>query len=51
MAAGAAAERNNPLAVVSGRAQMLLARASDADTRQALETLVAVADGLLRALR
>jgi signal transduction histidine kinase len=43
LAAGAAHELNNPLAVISGRAQMLLARSTDADTRQVLETLIAQA--------
>ncbi len=40
MAAGAAHEINNPLAVISGRAQLLLSRASDPDQVQALETIV-----------
>ena len=40
MAAGAAHEINNPLAVISGRAQLLLGRAADAEQAQALETIV-----------
>ncbi len=40
MAAGAAHEINNPLAVISGRAQLLLSRAADPDQLQALETIV-----------
>jgi signal transduction histidine kinase/ActR/RegA family two-component response regulator len=40
MAAGAAHEINNPLAVISGRAQLLLSRAADPDQVQALETIV-----------
>ncbi|MBI1319799.1 MAG: HDOD domain-containing protein [Candidatus Hydrogenedens sp.] len=40
MAAGAAHEINNPLAIISGRAQMLLGRASDGDQGASLETIV-----------
>lgn len=40
MAAGAAHEINNPLAVISGRAELLLSRAADASQAQALETIV-----------
>jgi signal transduction histidine kinase/CheY-like chemotaxis protein/HD-like signal output (HDOD) protein len=40
MAAGAAHEINNPLAVISGRAELLLSRTSDATQAQALETIV-----------
>jgi len=36
MAAGASHELNNPLAVISGRIQMLLAKATDEDTADAL---------------
>ena len=39
MAAGAAHELNNPLAVISGRAQLLAADAGDPRRRQALETI------------
>lgn len=40
MAAGAAHELNNPLAVISGRAQMLRAAAPDPASREALDTIV-----------
>jgi len=40
MAAGAAHEINNPLAVISGRAQLLLSRVADTGHAQALETIV-----------
>ncbi|MCG8404441.1 MAG: HDOD domain-containing protein [Phycisphaerales bacterium] len=40
MAAGAAHELNNPLAVISGRAQMLLESVRDADVRETLETIL-----------
>jgi len=40
MAAGAAHELNNPLAVISGRAQMQLAHSSDEELRRCLETIV-----------
>lgn len=40
MAGGAAHELNNPLAVISGRAQMELAQASDPDRRRALEIII-----------
>ena len=40
MAAGAAHEMNNPLAVVSGRAQMELARCEDDDLKHTLETII-----------
>lgn len=40
MAAGAAHEINNPLAVISGRAQILLARAEDPETIKALDIIV-----------
>lgn len=39
MAAGAAHELNNPLAVISGRAQMLAATAEDPAQQQALQTI------------
>ena len=40
IAAGAAHEMNNPLAVISGRAQMLKGRAADEADRKALEAIV-----------
>jgi len=40
MATGAAHEINNPLAIISGRAQQLAADEADADRRKALETIV-----------
>ncbi len=40
MAAGAAHELNNPLAVVSGRAQMELTRSEDPERRRALEIII-----------
>ncbi|MFH1420155.1 MAG: HDOD domain-containing protein [Planctomycetota bacterium] len=40
MAAGAAHELNNPLAVISGRAQMLMARSPDTETSELLGTIV-----------
>jgi len=39
LAAGAAHELNNPLAVISGRAQMLLANTADGDDARALRTI------------
>jgi putative nucleotidyltransferase with HDIG domain len=39
MAMGAAHELNNPLAVISGRAQMLRQRVNDEETRRLLETI------------
>lgn len=53
MAAGAAHEINNPLAVISGKAQLLLANAERAEDRKALETIVEHslrASGILRDL-
>ena len=44
MAAGAAHEINNPLAVISGRAQQLLAAEKNASPRQMLESIVEQAD-------
>lgn len=41
MAAGAAHELNNPLAVISGRAQMELAAAPEGDRRKAMEVIIA----------
>lgn len=41
MAAGAAHEMNNPLAVISGRAQMELANTDDPDRRRAMEVIIA----------
>lgn len=40
LAAGAAHELNNPIAVVSGRAQMLISQESDANKKQALEQIM-----------
>lgn len=40
MAAGAAHELNNPLSVISGRAQMLLAHCQDPEQRRALSIIV-----------
>ncbi|MFQ5429347.1 MAG: HDOD domain-containing protein [Phycisphaerae bacterium] len=40
MAAGAAHELNNPLAVIAGRAQALRAQAQDADVREALDAVL-----------
>ncbi len=40
MAAGAAHELNNPLAVISGRAQMEHARVTDPDQKQAFQTII-----------
>ena len=40
MAAGGAHELNNPLAVISGRAQMRLAQCDDPETRRTLEIIV-----------
>ncbi len=40
MAAGAAHEMNNPLAVISGRAQQLRAQATDDSTRQTLQNII-----------
>jgi len=53
MAAGAAHEINNPLAVISGKAQLLLANAERAEDKKALETIVEHsmrASGILRDL-
>jgi len=53
MAAGAAHEINNPLAVISGKAQMLLANTERPEDRKALETIVEHsqrASGILRDL-
>jgi len=47
-AAGAGHELNNPLAVIQGRAQLLLARATDDPTRSSLKAIV---DQTLRAHR
>ncbi len=43
MAAGAGHELNSPLAVISGRAQMLLEQQRDSESRRALETIHAKA--------
>jgi signal transduction histidine kinase len=43
MAAGAGHEINNPLAVISGRAQLLLAEETDPRRRKSLETIMAQA--------
>ncbi|MBX3179302.1 MAG: HDOD domain-containing protein [Candidatus Hydrogenedentes bacterium] len=53
IAAGAAHEINNPLAVISGKAQLLLANAERAEDRRALELIVEHsqrASGILRDL-
>jgi signal transduction histidine kinase/ActR/RegA family two-component response regulator len=53
MAAGAAHEINNPLAVISGKAQMLLANAANPEDTKALEIIVEHsqrASGILRDL-
>lgn len=47
-AAGAGHELNNPLAVIQGRAQLLLAKATDLQTKQSLKAIV---DQTLRAHR
>lgn len=47
-AAGAGHELNNPLAVIQGRAQLLLAKATDDSTKQSLKAIV---DQTLRAHR
>jgi len=44
MAAGAAHELNNPLAVISGRAQLLASTSSDEDIRQVASTIAEQAD-------
>jgi signal transduction histidine kinase len=50
-AAGAAHEINNPLAVISGQAQHLLSRETDADRRQALQTIIGQTQRVHRVLR
>ena len=48
MAAGAGHEINNPLAVISGRAQLLIAEETDPRRRKSLETIVAQAQRIHR---
>jgi signal transduction histidine kinase/HD-like signal output (HDOD) protein len=48
MAAGAGHEFNNPLAVISGRAQLLIAEESDPRRRKSLETIVSQAQRIHR---
>jgi len=48
MAAGAGHEINNPLAVISGRAQLLMVEESDPRRRKSLETIIAQAQRIHR---
>jgi len=48
MAAGAGHEINNPLAVITGRAQLLIAEETDPQRRKSLETIVAQAQRIHR---
>lgn len=48
MAAGAGHEINNPLAVISGRAQLLIAEETDPRRRKSLETIVSQAQRIHR---
>ena len=50
-AAGAGHELNNPLAVIMGRAQLLLARAGDAESGRSLRAIIAQAQRAHRILR
>lgn len=50
-AAGAGHELNNPLAVIMGRAQLLLARTRDADAERSLQTIIAQSRRAHRILR
>ncbi len=50
-AAGAGHELNNPLAVIVGRAQLLLAREDDADATRSLRAIIAQAQRAHRILR
>jgi signal transduction histidine kinase len=50
-AAGAGHELNNPLAVVVGRAQLLLAKAEDPEARRSLRAIIAQAQRAHRMLR
>lgn len=50
-AAGAGHELNNPLAVIQGRAQLLLAKRPDADDARALRAIIAQAQRAHRILR
>ena len=50
-AAGAGHELNNPLAVILGRAQLVLARVEDADARRSLQAIITQAQRAHRILR
>ena len=50
-AAGAGHEINNPLAVIMGRAQLLLARSADAETTRSLRAIISQAQRAHRILR
>ena len=50
-AAGAGHELNNPLAVIVGRAQLLLAKAEDPDSSRSLRAIIAQAQRAARILR
>ena len=50
-AAGAGHEINNPLAVIMGRAQLLLARTTDPDTTRSLQAIISQAQRAHRILR
>ncbi len=50
-AAGAGHELNNPLAVIMGRAQLVLARSSDPETSRSLRAIIAQAQRAHRILR
>ncbi len=50
-AAGAGHELNNPLAVIVGRAQLLLSREDDADSSRSLRAIIAQAQRAARILR
>ena len=50
-AAGAGHEINNPLAVIMGRAQLLLARSADPDTTRSLRAIISQAQRAHRILR
>ena len=51
MAAGAAHEINNPLAIISGRAQQLATDEAAPERRQALQTIIQQADRISKILR
>ncbi len=46
MTAGAAHEMNNPLAIISGQCQLVASRASDADLKKSMDTVVSAAERL-----